>query len=65
VLESGEAREVHHHCLLIGYGADAINPYIAFESLAQARKDGILAENGPTRRSSPPTAKASPTACSR
>ncbi len=44
VLESGEAREVHHHCLLIGYGADAINPYIAFESLAQARRDGILAE---------------------
>ena len=31
VIESGEAREVHHHCLLIGYGADAINPYVAFE----------------------------------
>ncbi len=44
VLESGEAREVHHHCLLIGFGADAINPYIAFESLSQARRDGILAE---------------------
>lgn len=44
VLESGEAREVHHHCLLAGYGADAINPYVAFESLAQARRDGILAE---------------------
>jgi glutamate synthase (NADPH/NADH) large chain len=42
VLESGEAREVHHHCLLIGYGADAINPYIAFESLAQSREEGIL-----------------------
>ncbi len=37
VLETGEAREVHHHCLLIGYGADAINPYLAFESLWQAR----------------------------
>ncbi len=44
VLESGEAREVHHHCLLIGYGADAINPYLAFEALAQARRDGILAD---------------------
>ena len=33
VLESGEAREVHHHCLLVGYGADAINPYLAFEAL--------------------------------
>ena len=40
VLETGEAREVHHHCLLVGYGADAINPYLAFESLWQARRDG-------------------------
>ncbi|SVC16738.1 uncharacterized protein METZ01_LOCUS269592, partial [marine metagenome] len=29
IIETGEAREVHHHCLLIGYGADAINPYLA------------------------------------
>ena len=42
VLESGEAREVHHHCLLTGYGADAINPYLAFEALWQARADGLL-----------------------
>jgi glutamate synthase (NADPH/NADH) large chain len=42
VLETGEAREVHHHCLLIGYGADAINPYLAFESLWQAQRDGLL-----------------------
>lgn len=42
VLESGEAREVHHHCLLTGYGADAINPYLAFESLWQARRDGLM-----------------------
>ncbi len=41
-IESGEAREVHHFCLLIGYGADAINPYLAFESLWQARRDGLL-----------------------
>jgi glutamate synthase (NADPH/NADH) large chain len=41
VLETGEAREVHHHCLLVGYGADAINPYLAFESLWQARRDGL------------------------
>jgi glutamate synthase (NADPH) large chain len=33
---NGEAREVHH-CLLVGYGADAINPYLAFEALWQAR----------------------------
>ncbi len=39
VIETGEAREVHHHCLLVGYGADAINPYLAFEALWQARRD--------------------------
>ncbi len=44
VVETGEAREVHHHCLLVGYGADAINPYLAFESLWQARVDGLLPE---------------------
>jgi glutamate synthase (NADPH/NADH) large chain len=42
VLETGEAREVHHHCLLIGYGADAINPYLAFEAIWQARRDALL-----------------------
>jgi len=42
VLETGEAREVHHHCLLVGYGADAINPYLAFEALWQARIEGRL-----------------------
>ena len=42
VLETGEAREVHHHCLLIGYGADAINPYLAFESLRHASRNGLL-----------------------
>jgi glutamate synthase (NADPH/NADH) large chain len=42
VVESGEAREVHHHCLLVGYGADAINPYLAFEALWQAHYDGLL-----------------------
>ena len=42
VLETGEAREVHQHCLLIGYGADAINPYLAFEALFQSQRDGML-----------------------
>ncbi|MEZ6048793.1 MAG: glutamate synthase large subunit [Planctomycetaceae bacterium] len=42
VLESGEAREVHHFCLLTGYGADAINPYLAFEAMFQAQRDGVL-----------------------
>lgn len=45
VVESGEAREVHHHCLLVGYGADAINPYLAFEALWQAQRDGLLSKD--------------------
>ncbi len=44
VLETAEAREVHHHCTLVGYGADAINPYLAFEAITQARRDGLLGE---------------------
>ncbi len=44
VIETGEAREVHHHCLLTGYGADAINPYLAFEALWQANQDGLLGD---------------------
>ncbi len=42
VIETGEAREVHHHCLLVGFGADAINPYIAYEALWNARAEGQL-----------------------
>ncbi|MGD8323257.1 MAG: glutamate synthase large subunit, partial [Gammaproteobacteria bacterium] len=42
LIETGEAREVHHHCLLVGYGADGINPYLAFEALEAARRDGML-----------------------
>jgi glutamate synthase (NADPH/NADH) large chain len=37
VVETGEAREVHHFCVLAGYGAEAINPYMAFETLEQIR----------------------------
>ncbi|WP_095407391.1 glutamate synthase large subunit [Mongoliimonas terrestris] len=33
VVESGEPREVHHFCVLAGYGAEAINPYLAFDTL--------------------------------
>ena len=40
ILESGEPREVHHFCTLIGYGVTAINPYLALETVhdLQARK---------------------------
>ena len=43
VLETGEAREVHHFCALAGYGAEAINPYLAFETLEQIRVQRGLA----------------------
>ena len=42
ILESAEAREVHHHCLLVGYGADGINPYLAYEAIWQSKLDGLL-----------------------
>jgi len=42
VVESGEAREVHHFCLLTGYGADAVNPYMAFAAVQKALRDGDL-----------------------
>ena len=34
----------YHHCLLTGYGADASNPYLAFEALWQANKEGLLGD---------------------
>jgi glutamate synthase (NADPH) large chain len=42
VVETGEAREVHHFCVLAGYGAEAINPYLAFETLEKIRVDKDL-----------------------
>src|SRR3954451_635926 len=42
VVETGEAREVHHFCVLAGYGAEAINPYLAFETLEELRQRGEI-----------------------
>ncbi|MFH1799602.1 MAG: glutamate synthase large subunit [Candidatus Omnitrophota bacterium] len=42
VLETGEAREVHHFACLVGYGVNAINPYLVFESLADLKRRGHL-----------------------
>ena len=39
VVETGEAREVHHFCVLAGYGAEAINPYLAFETMDNLRAE--------------------------
>ncbi len=46
ILESGEPREAHHFCLLIGYGASAINPYLAFETIDDQVRLGSIP--GPT-----------------
>ncbi|TDH62705.1 glutamate synthase large subunit [Dankookia rubra] len=42
VVETGEARQVHHFCVLAGYGAEAVNPYLAFETLEELRQRSRL-----------------------
>jgi glutamate synthase (NADPH) large chain len=42
VVESGDAREVHHCALLLGYGAGVVNPYLAFETLDDMIRQGLL-----------------------
>ncbi len=42
IIETAEAREGHHYALLIGYGAGAINPYLALDTLHQMADEGIL-----------------------
>ncbi|MDX2301936.1 MAG: glutamate synthase large subunit [Microscillaceae bacterium] len=45
VVESGDVRETHHFATLIGYGANAIHPYLAFESILYIQKMGLISEN--------------------
>src|SRR5262249_57156203 len=42
VVETGEAREVHHFCVLAGFGAEAINPYLAFETIDELCERGVV-----------------------
>ncbi|HSW52306.1 MAG TPA: glutamate synthase large subunit, partial [Sulfuricaulis sp.] len=42
IVESGEPRETHHMALLLGYGAGALNPYLAFETLDDMIRQGLL-----------------------
>ncbi|MEX0994795.1 MAG: glutamate synthase large subunit, partial [Balneolaceae bacterium] len=44
VLESGEPRETHHFCTLLGYGVDAVNPFMAYESLYDMICEGLIEE---------------------
>ena len=47
VVESGDAREVHHVALLLGYGAAAVNPYLAFETIEDLLAHGAIAAAEP------------------
>lgn len=42
VVETAEAREVHHMCVLLGYGADAISPYLAMECILKLSREGLI-----------------------
>jgi len=49
VVEAGDAREVHHMALLIGYGAAAINPYLAFETIEDLIAEGMTEVTDPVK----------------
>src|SRR5690606_5755237 len=47
LVESGDCREVHHAALLLGYGAAAVNPYLAIESVAELAATGVVGDLAP------------------
>jgi glutamate synthase (NADPH/NADH) large chain len=49
IVESGDAREVHHVALLIGYGAAAVNPYLAMETVEDRAREGSLGKLDPAK----------------
>ncbi len=49
VIEAGDVREVHHVALLIGYGAGAVNPYLAMESAEDLVLQGVITGIGPEK----------------
>ena len=55
VVETGEAREVHHFCVLAGYGAEAVNPWLAFDTI----DDRCTGESRPPTRRRPITSRRS------
>jgi glutamate synthase (NADPH/NADH) large chain len=44
IVQTGEAREVHHYCLLFGFGVDAVHPHLAFDALRQMQADGVISD---------------------
>ena len=57
ILESGEPREVDHFALLFGYGADCINPYLAYQAVEYLVKEGTLKLDFPPEAGSPSAKK--------
>ena len=49
VVESGDAREVHHVALLLGYGAGAVNPYLVLESAEDLSRHGLIGDVSPQK----------------
>ena len=49
IVEAGDVREVHHVALLVGYGASAINPYLAMESAEELVRSGAIADVTPEK----------------
>ena len=49
IIETGDAREVHHVALLIGYGAAAVNPYLAMETVEDRAREGSLGDLDPAK----------------
>ncbi|MCB0633914.1 MAG: glutamate synthase large subunit, partial [Lewinella sp.] len=50
VVESGDVRETHHFATLIGYGASAINPYMAYANIADLKRRGVFADDLPLEK---------------
>jgi hypothetical protein len=65
IIESGEPREVMHFALLIGYGASAINPYLAIETIHDLKRRGLLPEKSPPNTPRRTSSRPSTRACSR
>ena len=50
IVETAEAREVHHMCVLVGYGADAINPYLAMECILKLKREKSIKKDLPDEK---------------
>ena len=65
VVETGSAREVHHFALLGGYGAEAVHPYLAFETIDRAGRTGRCCRTSTPRRPARTSSRRSARACAR